>query len=244
MTRTVETTQRTTQTNLPSLPSLDETEADLRAWLAQQAWPGALWLLAHTLEGVIWGRLMPNPDAPGAPPQIGLGSDIAAFAPSVRGRLVPAQLESCHLFGPDGELFVWRDDDGLHARLYRDRPAAGNGPSEENEEIKAEAGSEACDYFDEPQLLWGTQAEPAGEQGGFTLVSDGVQGLRHAVPLTQIPFDPWDAAQKQRPLRLWVRHYLGRDPQDGTVTIAGSRLLRLDVEPERCRPERSRLKWD
>lgn len=220
MTRTVETTQRTTDIDLPPLPSLDETEADLRAWLAQQAWPGAQWLLAHTLEGVVWGRLTrdaDDPDALDAPAQIVLGSDIAAFAPSVRGRLIPAQLESCHLFGPDGELFVWRDDDGLHARLYRDRPAAGNGPSE------------SCDYFDEPQLLWGTQTEPAGEQGGFTLVSDGVQGLRHAVPLTQIPFDPWDAAQKQRPLRLWVRHYLGRDPQDGTVTIAGSRLLRLDV---------------
>lgn len=236
MTRTVETTQRTTDTARPPLPRLDETEADLRAWLAQQAWPGARWLLAHTLEGVVWGRLTRDADDPGAldaPAQIVLGSDIAAFAPSVRGRLIPAQLESCHLFGPDGELFVWRDDNRLHARLYRDRPAAVNGESGENEENgrnEAEAGSEACDYFDEPQLLWGTQTEPAGEQGGFTLVSDGVQGFRHAVPLTQIPFDPWDAAQKQRPLRLWVRHYLGRDPQDGTMTIAGSRLLRLDVD--------------
>lgn len=231
LTRTIETTRRTTITNLAPLPRLDETETDLRAWLAQRAWPGAQWLLAHTLSGVVWGRLIH--DAPtDTAAQLVLGSDIAAFASSVRGRLIPAHLESCHLFGPDGELFVWRDDDGLHARLYRDYPVAVDPATVDPAAVDPAAvdgEGEECDYFDEPQLIWGTQAEPEGEQEGFTLVSDGAQGFRQAVPWTQIPFDPIQAAQKQRPLRLWVRHYLGRDPQDGTVTIAGSRLLRLDT---------------
>lgn len=253
LTREIKTTQRTTDTNLAPLPGLDKTETDLRAWLAKRAWPGAQWLLAHTLSGVVWGRLIRDADAPTvtadtptedtpteAAAQLVLGSDIAAFASSVRGRLIPAQLESCHLFGPDGELFVWRDDDGLRARLYRDYPAA-VGPADVDEAAVDGAGEE-CDYFDEPHLLWGTQAEPEGEQEGFTLVSDGVQGFRQAVPWTDIPFDPIQAAQKQRPLRLWVRHYLGRDPQDGTVTIAGSRLLRLDTA--RITVERSGSKRD
>lgn len=41
-------------------------------------------------------------------------------------------------------------------------------------------------YICEKQILWGTQKEE--EKKGFTLVSDGSQGLKHAVPLINIPF--------------------------------------------------------
>ena len=108
------------------------------------------------------------------------------------------------------------------------------------------ANQPKIDYVDEEQLLWGTQvarvattAEPSPSRRGFTLVSDGIEGLHHAVPcaLTDADFDNFGAAQKQRPLRLVIRHYLAVAQQTtagpnaplatGCVTISGSRLVRL-----------------
>lgn len=73
---------------------------------------------------------------------------------------------------------------------------------------------------DEKQILWGTQ--PEGEKNGFTLVSDGSQCLKHAVPLIGITFKGKD----YRPLRLKVRHYIDYD-NEGVARIYLSRLVDL-----------------
>lgn len=119
-------------------------------------------------------------------------------------------LQQCRIFGENSEVMLWRDDDKFKARLVEDTHL--------NKE----------EYISENQIIWGTQAEQIS--GGFTLVSDGSQGLRHAVPLIDIPFD---SNQKlYRPLRLCVRHYLDEDRETGLVRIYLSRLVNLKIEKE------------
>lgn len=117
-------------------------------------------------------------------------------------------LQQCRIFGESSEVMLWKTDEGFKARLIQD---------EKNTE-----------FIPENQILWGTQAEKICE--GFTLVSDGSQGLCHAVPLADINFD---AKQKlHRPLRLCVRHYINYDEETGLARIYLSRLVNLSTEKE------------
>jgi len=170
------------------------------AWLAQQAITyGLTTLLAHADDGVIWGRMVGG--------RLALSSD--AF-PKVSPRLRAVTLQQARLFGEQAELLVWRDGDGhWHGRLLDDN------------------GTDLRGWrFDEAQLQWGDHVE--AEKDGFTLLAEGQEGLRHAVPLPagDISFDPpgW------HPLCLRVRHYLERDKEDGILIITQSRLTRLWAE--------------
>lgn len=117
-------------------------------------------------------------------------------------------LQQCRIFSETSEVMLWLTDEGFKARIIED---------EENTE-----------FISENQILWGTQAEKIS--AGFTLVSDGSQGLRHAVPLVDINFD---ANQKlYRPLRLCVRHYINYDEETGLARIYLSRLVNLTTEKE------------
>ncbi|MBD2200670.1 MULTISPECIES: type III-D CRISPR-associated protein Csx19 [Calothrix] len=117
-------------------------------------------------------------------------------------------LQQCRIFGESSEVMLWKTDEGFKARLIQD---------EKNTE-----------FIPENQILWGTQAKTISD--GFTLVSDGSQGLCHAVPLVDINFD---ANQKlHRPLRLCVRHYIHNDEETGLARIYLSRLVNLTTEKE------------
>lgn len=170
-------------------------------WLAKKAVAhGLTTLLAHADDGVIWGRV--------ADGRLALSSN--AF-PEVSPPLRAVTLQQARLFGEQAELLVWRDGDGeWHARLLDD------------------TGTEQQGWcFDEPQLQWGDH--PEGEKDGFTLVAEGQEGLRHAVPLSAagISFDPPGKKRNRcHPLRLGVRHYLERD-EGGTLIIVHGRLTGL-----------------
>lgn len=111
-------------------------------------------------------------------------------------------LQEARVFGESGELHVWRVGDGFQACQFVD------------------SRGDSHQYFDEAQMLWGDHAEKIGESG-FALMSDGVQGLHHAVPL------PLDGAYDQRPLRLVIRHYLATN--EPFARIAHSRLVKLEA---------------
>ena len=166
-------------------------------WLSRQMRTHRLkYLLAHTDEGVIWGRLDGE--------ELITSHDVAReHSPSLQAET----LQTARLFGHDGELLVWRDEAGSWAgRLIIEGTSV--------------ATLEWTSAFEERQILWGTDTEP--QQRGFTLMSDGSQGLFHAVPLTLTgQFD-----EQTRPLRLVVRHYLKAD-DDGFVRVIASRLVRL-----------------
>jgi len=123
-------------------------------------------------------------------------------------------LQQARLFAPKGEILLWRDGDGnWNARLIRD----------------AEDGEEAVwqEAVDEAQILWGTDGRVLSK--GFTLMSNGAQGLRHVVPI-EVNTKPGDL---NRPLRLRVRHYIEED-DEGYARIVASRLMDITTESESC----------
>jgi CRISPR-associated protein (TIGR03984 family) len=182
------------------LTGLDE----IKSWLQKLATKYSLkWLLAHADDGVIWGKI----DTSGkliTSYEASEGDDEARSAcPELRIKT----LQQARLFSNDGELLLWRDADsasGWRARVIRN---AQNRDSIEWEE-----------YYDEPQLLWGTHGRHL--RHGFTLLWDGAQGLRHAVPVQL-------ALRQQNeidPLQLLVRHYINKT---GFACVVASRLLSL-----------------
>ncbi len=113
-------------------------------------------------------------------------------------------LQQCRIFG---KVMLWKVGESWKARLIKD------------EHLSKE------DYICEKQILWGTQQE--GEfKPDFTLVSDGSQGLKHAVPLTNIPFSQ-NKNNLYRPIRLIVHHYIDYDDNSGVARICLSRLVDL-----------------
>lgn len=114
-------------------------------------------------------------------------------------------LQQCRIFGNTGEILLWRSNKEWQARLCQDKDFPN------------------IDFISESQMLWGTQRE-AAEKDGFTLLADGSQGLKHAVPLTSISF----SEQTSRPIHLQVRHYITYD-EDGLACIFLSRLVDLSL---------------
>lgn len=132
--------------------------------------------------------------------------------PQVSPPLRAITLQQARLFGSAAEVRVWRVRNGFKACRLQDQ-----------RDEKAEA-------FDEAHILWGTRVED--QKQGFTLVADGRQGLRHALPLpaADIFFDPPEKKRKRwHSLRLGARHYLEYD-ESGMVVIVQSRLTKLWAE--------------
>ncbi|MFM6007395.1 MAG: CRISPR-associated protein Csx19, partial [Sphaerospermopsis kisseleviana] len=90
----------------------------------------------------------------------------------------------------------------------------------------------SIEHIPEKQILWGTQIEKGkngenGEQNGFTLLSDGSQGLKHAVPITDLS-NYFSKDKPYRPVRLNVKHYIKYDEETGIGRIFLSRLISLN----------------
>jgi CRISPR-associated protein (TIGR03984 family) len=105
-----------------------------------------------------------------------------------------------YAFSETQETYFWREADGIHYRSLH--------------EEDTETDSEKSDYYEEDTLLYGSMIEATRQ--GFTLLSEGAQGLRHAVPMV--------LEKKDLPLRLTVRHYLADEP---TARVEFSRLIAL-----------------
>ncbi|MCB8944044.1 MAG: TIGR03984 family CRISPR-associated protein [Ardenticatenaceae bacterium] len=155
------------------------------------------YLLGHTLDGVFWGQMIDGKL------QIML-TDHNRVIPFNQAMFFDLLCE-LRLFSKTAELHLWRQNGNWQASLIQD--GTGN----------------ECEYIDEAQMLWGTYAEKVGEQ--FTLMSDGIQELYHAVPFAHDKI-PVAEDGSHRPLRLRVRHYLA-DDEMGRVRIAYSRLLKV-----------------
>ena len=173
---------------------------NLRTWLQEQAKMYRLdYLLAHADDGVIWGKALSDGTL--------ITSDEAAKGNKIAESICPPlrllTLQQARLFGKEAELLLWRDGDNVfHARIIVD--------------IGDENGANWLEAYDEAQLLWGTQG--VALQHGFTMLEDGAQGLRHAVP-----FKP--EMRKER-AQLRVRHYLA---QEDFARVEVSRLVALET---------------
>lgn len=171
---------------------------DPRTWLAQQMSANMPWLLAHADDGVIWGKWQENGS-------LLLSSDVfgdPAMYPSIAVPLRAVTLQQARVFGPAGDLLVWRTGGGFTARLLVD------------DQLELDALPK------EEHLLWhlGNRVK-TDQEAGFAVLQEGQQGQRHAPPV--IP------QGRQRP-RLIVRHYVDYD-EKGQAFIALSRLVNLEV---------------
>ena len=121
------------------------------SWLFRQARSGMI-LLAHADDGVIWGRAEDG--------------DIIFPPDSLiqQAALRDITLQKARLFNEQEELFLWR----IGEKLWRARRIT-------------DGQGDAIRYYDEPQVLWGTQVEAV--EAGFSRLAEGVQGLRHAPPV-------------------------------------------------------------
>jgi CRISPR-associated protein (TIGR03984 family) len=178
-------------------------------WLQIQAKQYQLkYLLAHGEDGVIWGHFNDNYQL--------LTADTI-FDKDIFNIDLPKlrllTLQQCRVFGDLGEVLLWKIDKNWQARIIQ-----------ENSSIE---------HISEEQILWGTQKEKGkngedGEKDGFTLLSNGSQGLKHAVPLAGFSnyFNP-NQKKLYRPVRMLVKHYIKYDDETGLARIFISRLVSL-----------------
>ncbi len=123
-------------------------------------------------------------------------------------RLRKLTLQQCRIFGESSEMMIWQTDDGFKARVVED------------EHLNKK------EYIYEYQILWGTHGDKR-EQEGFTLLWDGKQGLKHAVPFTDIELEK--DGKLKNPVRLQVNHYIDYD-RAGVARIYLSRLVNLTAK--------------
>jgi len=156
-----------------------------RSWLASQMTPEMPWLLVHADDGVIWGWRQ-------ADGVLALSSEVAGLSaryPTLAVKLRQETLQQARVFGPAGEVLVWRSDNGFDGRRIMD-----------GESLPAGA-------FHEQHLLWGGRV--AGNES-FTVLEEGSQGQVHAVPL------PVPGRQRAA---LTVRHYAETDRQGQAAVV-------------------------
>lgn len=158
----------------------------LADWSEESGNPNLPYLLATADDGVIWGKLRGK--------QLEIAGDTFS---EVQVKLRGETLQTLRLFGPEGELLIWR-----------------TGPKTFRGRLIADGAELPAGCFERNQLLWGTQLET---KNGFSLMQEGVQGLHHAPPL--------ELNSDQR-CYLRVRHYISYDEQD-QATVALSRLVNL-----------------
>lgn len=158
--------------------------------------PGGLkWALAHCDDGVTWGRW----DA--AEGRWRLASDVKS---EVSPRPARERLQQLRLFGPEAEVFIWRDGEELLGRVLKDADAM---PAED-----------PLRPSDENRILLGDYVLES-LPNGFTHVGDRA-GLHQVLPLAV------DNPQlNDRQARLKVRHYWAQDPETGAVRIVATRLV-------------------
>jgi CRISPR-associated protein (TIGR03984 family) len=168
-------------------------------WLEGHARAEMPWLLIHADDGVIWGMRQ-------ADGTLKLSGDVFSdpkVYPAVAVKLDVQTLQQARVFGPAGELLLWRTGGGFAARLIEDG-----------------ADSPPDALPDERHLLWGL-GSCVESRGGFTLLQEGERGQRHAPPI-----EVAEVCNSRRPA-LVVRHYLSYD-QEGQAYINLSRLVCLE----------------
>lgn len=113
-------------------------------------------------------------------------------------------LQQCRIFGVNGEILLWRMSETKFKWRFIGNP---------NE-----------DKIPESQILWGTNGI---KEGDFTLLWDGSQGFKHAVPFADIELK---GDRLVKPVRLLVHHYIKYEEETGLARIYRSRLVHLTTK--------------
>ncbi len=188
------------KTYITDLTSSLASRPDVVNWLQTQAVAGDI-LLAHAENGVVWGISTANGHWV-------TSSGVVASSPALCTDL----LWDARLFNAMREVFVWRDGDGVwHAREIKEGVAG---------------TPDYIEWYDETQLLWGDRSQQVMKDAiNFTVLSEGAQGLRHALPLEALNITARPGGKTR--IALQVRHYLA---QDDVARVVASRLFGLAVQ--------------
>ncbi|MBE9120862.1 TIGR03984 family CRISPR-associated protein [Tychonema sp. LEGE 07199] len=175
---------------------------ELRSWLESKASSVSAqtsYLLAHAEDGIIWGRFDSK--------KLTTAEKIFHKRDQVDlPELRLLTLQQCRIFGRDGEILLWRISETKFKWRFIGNPEE--------------------DKIPESQILWGTHGE---KQRNFTLLWDGSQGLKHAVPFTDIELE---GDRLVKPVRLLVHHYIKYEEETGLARIYRSRLVDLTTKQE------------
>ena len=179
---------------------------DWMRWALQKGVPpegsqGLRTALAYACDGVAWGVI--NTDG-----AIQWGGE--AF-PGKCPMPAEESLLELRLFGPEREVYLWREENGWRGRLLAD--------SEEGD-IPAEFAPAS-----ESRILRADRVFESGPDG-FSRVGDNT-GAEQVVPLV---CSDEDFTRRRWPLKLKLRSYFEQDPATGAVRIAAVRLVNLVKE--------------
>lgn len=117
-----------------------------------------VWLLAISLDGIIWGQYKDS----------ALTLSTTPF-PQLSPPLAYDTLQSARLFGNRAEITIWCTGQQLKACLLQeDDPNADQ--------------LQPMLYYNDTHLLWGSEIATA--KNGFTQLIEGERGLPHALPMT------------------------------------------------------------
>lgn len=190
--------------NKPICENIDDVskiESNLKGWLEDKAQEFNFnYLLAHADDGVIWGRFEEDGTL------ITQTEPQDLFPEPKFPKLRWLTLQQCRIFSKNAEIMLWKVNGQPHSRLITE--------------------PEGTDFICEPQILWGTHGQK-DKKNGFTLLWDGQQGLKHAVPFTDIELE--SDRQLDKPVRLLVYHYINYNGE-GVAYIDRSRLVDLTTQ--------------
>ena len=113
-------------------------------------------------------------------------------------------LQECRAFGPTAELLIWHNNGTLKASIL------------------TEGDGSKLERFSQTQLLWGDRME--AQKDGFSLLREGAQDLRHAVPLALANVKAGEALKAR--VRLTVYHYI--DYENDQAYVRWSRLTAVE----------------
>jgi CRISPR-associated protein (TIGR03984 family) len=150
-------------------------------------------LLGTADDGVLWGRLHEG--------RLVMSRDATDIGALLRRETVQA----LRLFGPEGELRLWRRGGGLHLAWGQQGPGEGAALDEEHPLLGARAKRE--------------EVETQGAHGVTFSILRGTAGEVHAPPVF------WRGGRQQPQLK--VRHYLTRSASSMMWRLAHTRWMAL-----------------
>lgn len=178
-----------------------EPQVDLTAWLQTQAKTyNCQWLLAHSLDCVIWGKFEHTKLQLGCDPQ----------------KLRFETLQQCRIFGSAAEVLLWSNASSWQAVAITD-PADPTEYIDEWQMLWGIAGEPSKTLSGFTTLTDGIQ----GMQHTLPLLFEPQDRYFGQVD---------DQQPKHRPARLLVRHILDFDPNTAAAYIRASRLVELSAK--------------
>ena len=164
---------------------------------------GLVWAVAHSDEGVTWGRY------DGDQRSWHLGNQCH---PEISPPIRRTALQELRIFGTAAEVLIWKADEDLRGRLIGDTSVA-----------RASEDLDPLRPSEESRMVRGDRVADVSGSGFSRLVDRA--GAEQVIPIAVN-----EDQLRERKVRLLVKHYYEQDQETGAVRVAATRLVKLAVE--------------